>query len=68
MAQGIASLPTGRNGRMLAAGLALLALLAFWLAFVAPVLEWYGSRADQLAELRARAAREAALITTLPTK
>jgi len=66
MAQGITSLPTGRNGRMLAAGLALLALLAFWLAFVAPVLEWYGSRADQLAELRARAARETALITTLP--
>jgi general secretion pathway protein M len=66
MAQGIASLPTGSNGRMLAAGLALLALLAFWLAFIAPVLDWYGSRADQLTELRNRAARETALIATLP--
>jgi general secretion pathway protein M len=66
MATGIASLPTGRNGRILAAGLALLAVLAFWLAFVAPVFDWYGARADRLTELQDRAARETALIATLP--
>jgi general secretion pathway protein M len=51
---------------MLAAGLALLALLVVWLGLVAPVLDWYGARAGRLAELRLRAAREAALIETLP--
>jgi general secretion pathway protein M len=62
----MAGLPTGRNGKLLAAGLALLALLAVWLGLVAPVLDWYGARQARLAELRARAARETALIETLP--
>lgn len=66
MAPALASLPTGRNGRMLAAGLALLVLLAFWLGIIAPILDWYGARADRLHELRLRTARETALITTLP--
>jgi general secretion pathway protein M len=61
------SLPTGRNGRILAGALALLAVLLFWLAFVSPVVDWYGARAARLSELRQRAAREAALIGTLPT-
>jgi general secretion pathway protein M len=61
------SLPNGRNGRILAAALALLALGAAWLAFAAPVIDWYGSRAQQLTEMRERAAREAALIETLPS-
>ena len=62
----MANLPTGRNGQMLAAGLAMLAVLMLWLGLVAPVLDWYGARADRLADLRARTARETALIETLP--
>jgi general secretion pathway protein M len=62
----MASLPTGRNGRLLAAGLAVLVLLAVWLGIFAPVLDWYGARAARLDSLRDRAAREAALIETLP--
>ena len=60
-------LPNGRNGQILAAGLALLAVLLFWLAFVTPVFDWYNARAARLDELQQRAAREAALIETLPT-
>ena len=62
----MASLPTGRNGRILAAGLAAFTVLAVWLVLVAPVLDWYGARAARLGDLRARAARERALIATLP--
>jgi general secretion pathway protein M len=62
----MASLPTGRNGRILAASLAVLALGIVWLGAVAPVLDWYASRGAHLAELQARAARERALIDTLP--
>ena len=62
----MASLPTGRNGRLLAAALAALSLLVVWVGVLGPILDWYGARATQLAELRLRAAREAALIETLP--
>jgi general secretion pathway protein M len=62
----MASLPTGRNGKILAASLAVLALGIVWLGAVAPVLDWYASRGAHLAELQARAARERALIDTLP--
>jgi general secretion pathway protein M len=65
-APSVASLPTGRNGQILAAALALLALLIVWLGLIAPVLDWYGARANQIADLRSRAAREASLIATLP--
>jgi general secretion pathway protein M len=62
----MASLPTGRNGKILAASLAVIALGIVWLGGVAPVLDWYASRGAHLAELQARAARERALIDTLP--
>jgi general secretion pathway protein M len=62
----VANLPTGRNGQLLAAALALVALLVVWLGVIAPVLDWYGARANRIAELRSRAARETALIATLP--
>lgn len=62
----MASLPIGRNGRMLAAALAALALLVAWVGIVGPILDWYGGRAARLTELRLREAREAALIETLP--
>lgn len=61
-----AALPTGRNGQILAAALAILAVLMVWLAFVSPILDWYGGRAARLTEIRIRAARETALIETLP--
>jgi general secretion pathway protein M len=60
------ALPTGRNGRIAAAGLAILALVLAWLAFVSPVLDWYATRAARLDEQRQRAARETALIQALP--
>jgi hypothetical protein len=63
----MASLPTGRNGRILAASLAVLALLVVWIGVIEPVLDWYGSRAGELTALRLRAARETALIGTLPS-
>jgi general secretion pathway protein M len=62
----VATLPTGRNGQILAAALAVIALLIVWLGVVAPVLDWYDARANRIAELRGRAARETALIATLP--
>jgi general secretion pathway protein M len=60
------TLPDGRRGQLLAGGLALLVVIAVWLGLVAPVLDWYSDRADRLEALRERAARESALIETLP--
>ncbi|HTZ70830.1 MAG TPA: type II secretion system protein GspM [Acetobacteraceae bacterium] len=60
-------LPTGRNGRLLAVGLLIMALLVVWIGVVAPVVDWYSARAAQLSALNQRAAREAALIATLST-
>jgi hypothetical protein len=60
------ALPTGRNGHIAAAALAGLALLLAWLAFVAPVIDWYDARASRLADLHRRVARETALIQILP--
>jgi hypothetical protein len=60
------ALPTGRNGQYLAAGLALLTLAVIWIGIVGPVLDWYGDRAATLDRLRARIARENALIAALP--
>jgi type II secretory pathway component PulM len=62
----MATLPTGRNGRILAAALAVLAVFSVWVALVSPVLDWYGARAARLDDLRARAARERVLIESLP--
>lgn len=62
----MAALPTGRDGRILAAAILAGVVLAFWLGLVAPVLDWYGDRQKSLLALRQRAAREAALIATLP--
>jgi general secretion pathway protein M len=62
----VTTLPDGRRGQLLAGGLALLVVFAVWLGVVAPVLDWYSERADGLEALRLRAAREAALIETLP--
>jgi general secretion pathway protein M len=66
MASITASLPTGRRGQYLAAALAACSVLVVWLAVILPILDWYGSRAAQLTDLRRRAAREAALIEMIP--
>jgi general secretion pathway protein M len=60
------TLPTGRNGRILAAGLALLVLLVLWIGLLSPLLDWYGARAARLEDLRLRVAHEQALIGALP--
>jgi len=62
----MATLPIGRQGRILAASLAVLTLAVAWIGIVSPVLDWYGERSARLNELYARAARERALIDTLP--
>lgn len=62
----MATLPTGRNGRILAVSLSLAALLCIWLGLLAPVLDWYSTRSDRLRDMWARTARETALIETLP--
>jgi hypothetical protein len=41
-------LPTGRNGQLLALGLTILVLAAFWLGVVMPVIDWHGERAEAL--------------------
>jgi hypothetical protein len=58
--------PTGQRGRILAGALALVSVLLVWLGIVAPVLDLYGSRQDEVDELRSRAARQAALVEALP--
>jgi hypothetical protein len=60
------ALPAGQRGQVLAGGLAVLALAVVWLGVVAPALDFYGSRQDQVDALRARTAREAALVEALP--
>lgn len=62
----LSSLPTGRNGRVLAASLALLALLLVCLGIISPILDVHAAQSEQIAQLQMRVAREAALIETLP--
>jgi hypothetical protein len=60
------ALPTGRRGQILAGALAFLALIVLWLGIAAPILDFYGTRQDEVEALRARSMREAALIEALP--
>ena len=60
------ALPTGRNGRVLAASLAALSVVLVWLVVVSPVMDWYEARAGQLASLLERAAHEEAQIAAMP--
>jgi type II secretory pathway component PulM len=60
------TLPDGRRGQALAGGLALLVVFAVWLGVIGPAFDWYAERADRLEAQRLQAAREAALIETLP--
>ena len=60
------TLPEGRRGQLLAAGLALFVVFVVWIGVVAPAVSWFGDRADELDALRLRAAREQALTEALP--
>lgn len=60
------ALPTGRTGRALALGLTLVVLASLWAVAVAPLVAWYGDRADAIAQHRALARRMAELAETLP--
>ncbi len=63
---GARALPTGRPGRLLALGIALLLLLALWEAIGAPLLGLYRDRARALGERRAIAVHMAGLAAQLP--
>ena len=60
------ALPTGRAGRWLALGLAVLVVLVFWAAVVSPLVGWYDARDEALQQRRALAARMAGLAAELP--
>ena len=61
------SLPTGRAGQLLALALTTLVLATLWVGVVAPLIEWYGERAEALAQRKAVAERMEALATALPS-
>jgi general secretion pathway protein M len=60
------SLPTGRAGQLLALGLTSLVLVVLWLGVVAPLIEWYGERAEALAQQAVLVERMEALAAALP--
>jgi hypothetical protein len=60
------ALPTGRQGQILAVGLVFVAFIVAWLGVIAPVLDFYGARQDELDAMQARAMRGAALVEALP--
>ncbi len=60
------TLPTGRRGQSLAWGLAGVAVIVVWGGLIAPAIDFYTDRQAQVDTLRAKAARNAALIEALP--
>lgn len=60
------TLPEGRRGQALAAGLGLVTLLGLWLGLLGPVLGWYQARQDELVQQRALAAHKQALAQAMP--
>ncbi len=61
-----APLPSGRDGKILAIGIAVVALGLFWLAVVGPVIGWYGDREQALQQRVQYAARMAAIAAQYP--
>ncbi len=66
MTQGRMALPTGRAGRLCAAGLTLLAVAALLLGVVMPLCDGYAARAEALSRQAMLARRMAALVASLP--
>ena len=61
------SLPTGRFGRLLAAGLTAAAILLVWFSAVAPLLDLYAENAEVLAQRRVLYRRMVNLADRLPS-
>jgi len=61
-----AALPTGRQGRILAVGLLVLAAILIWFGLAAPLMDFYQAQAAKLAERAALAQRMAGLAAELP--
>ena len=59
-------LPTGRNGRILAVLITLLALALVWRAVAVPLIGWHDDRREALEQRQALADRMAALVQRLP--
>lgn len=59
-------LPTGRAGQALAVAVTLIALLLVWEVVGAPLIGWYETRADEVAQQRMLAARMEARAASLP--
>lgn len=58
------ALPTGRMGQLLALTLTVLILAVLWLGVALPLIEWYGDRAETLAQRSALAQRMETLVAT----
>lgn len=61
-----ATLPTGRQGRVLALGLLFLAAIVIWLGIAAPLMDFYDARTQRLAQRTALSVRMASLAAELP--
>ena len=59
-------LPTGRRGQALAVGLTLLVAGVLWLGIIGPAFDWYGARAEYLAQQQTLAARMEAIVASAP--
>jgi hypothetical protein len=62
----VTTLPTGRRGKLLASGLALIFLAALWLGVVAPLIARYDARMDMLRQREAVARHMASVAEMLP--
>jgi general secretion pathway protein M len=61
-----ATLPTGRNGRILAVGLALVVLGVAWMLAISPLIGWYEDRSAALTERIAVARHMESIAAELP--
>jgi len=61
-----AALPSGRQGRVLALGLLVLAAIVLWLGMAAPLMNLYDAETAKLAQRSALAARMTVLAAELP--
>jgi general secretion pathway protein M len=66
MSGGPMALPDGRRGQVLAVAMLIAALGLVWLAAASPLLDWYCTRAAQLAQQQELAAHMAALGQEIP--
>jgi general secretion pathway protein M len=63
----LAHLPEGRRGQLLALALLAVGLAVLWVGVASPLLDWYGERAERVAERQAVLAHMTQIVATLPT-